>query len=545
MDDTRPLLSLPTRLARGEATVFFIGSLVCLWSLLLLSCGKRGDPLPPLRLFPAAPEQVKISQRGPFIALEWTAPVRNRDGSEDIQLEAAEVLRRVMEIPPPPPPPPPPTPVAESSQETIEDPSLTESAEVEAEGEKPPEEETTSPDQPESEEPEATPSKPQLTESVDPSEQAGEESAESETTSPTSPSTLVPDEPTPPPPPPFAEEATVIATVESVQGGEALAFRDPWDPEWEGMRVQYAVRYINKKGRRGIQSPVKNIDPLPPIDPPVGVTTEIEEGLVRLRWSPIEPSDENDLSFHFNVYRKSGEEIYPRDPLNGEPIDGVLYEDRTTSFDQEYCYVVRSVAIHPEPEPEPEIETSPELAEEATEATEEEQTTETTETVPDEQEPETQGEPAPGETAETASGEVVEPTSGETLQAAPQPPPVAAQKALVESVDSEEVCLTPKDTYPPPAPGNLFAVEVSDGILLSWDDVPSTDLGGYLVYRSEDDDGPFELVTEQPVPLASYTDRTAEPGILYYYRVSAVDRAEPRNESPHSRVASARAEQRP
>ncbi len=541
---------LPFRPVRRDAALVCIFLLVCLWALVLLSCGKRGDPLPPLRLFPAAPEQFTIAQRGPFVALEWTAPVRNRDGSEDIQLEAAEVLRRVMEIPPPPLPP---APALESSLDAVEDPSLlepteeAESARETVEGEQPPGEATASPVQPEAEQPEVTPSKEQPTEPAEPSEQADEEPAESETTSQTDPSTVAPAEQAPPPPLPFAQEATIIATVESVQGGEVLTFRDPWDPEWEGMRVEYAVRYINRKGRTGVQSPVKRIDPLPPIDPPGSVTAEIEEGFVRLRWSPVEPADENDFSFLFNVYRRSGADVYPRDPLNGEPIEGALYEDRSTSYNQEYCYVVRSVAVYAEPEPvpesvpEPEMETVPEVGE----ATEEEPATEATEPVPGETEPEVTSEPTPGEPAEAVSEEAVEPALGETALAAPPPPPVAVERALIESIDSEEVCLTPKDTYPPPAPGNLFAVEVSDGILLSWDDVPAADLGGYLVYRSDDAEGPFEPVTEQPVPLASYTDRTTEPGVVYYYRVSAVDRADPWNESPRSRVASARSAERP
>lgn len=549
MDATRPLPSLPSRPVRSDTTLFCVFLLVCLWSLILLSCGKRGDPLPPLRLVPAAPEQVKIAQRGPFVTLEWTAPVRNRDGSEDIQLEAAEVLRRVMEIPPPPPPPPPPAPAVESSLEPVEGPSLPEPTEEAApakepvEGERRPREETASPVQPETEEPEATPSKEKLAE---PSEQAGEESTESETTSQTTPSVVAPAEQAPPPPPPFAQEATVIATVESIQGGEVLTFRDPWDPEWEGKRVQYAVRYINRKGRTGVQSPVKKIDPLPPIDPPRGVTTEIEEGLVRLRWIQEEPAEEEEFLTLFNIYRRSGADLYPREPLNGEPLEETLFEDRTATYGQEYCYAVRSVAIPPEPE----IAEAADPLEATTEEVEEEPATEevgVAETVSDKAATEEATEPSAGETEELVSEEAGVAAADQTVPEAPAPQsaPVSVEKPLIESVDSEEVCLTPKDTYPPPAPGNLFAVEVSDGILLSWDDVPALDLGGYLVYRSEDDDGPFELVTKQPVPLASYTDRTTEPGVVYYYTVRAVDRAEPWNESPRSRVASARSEERP
>jgi fibronectin type 3 domain-containing protein len=87
----------------------------------------------------------------------------------------------------------------------------------------------------------------------------------------------------------------------------------------------------------------------------------------------------------------------------------------------------------------------------------------------------------------------------------------------------------------------LFAVASSEGILLSWREVDASDLKGYRVYRAERRQGPFELLTQESIRLESFTDRSVEAGEEYYYKVSAVDREEPPNESPHSPVVGARA----
>ena len=55
--------------------------------------------MPPLRPVPGAVEQLRIAQRGSSILLEWEAPSRNRDGTEPVELEEAELLRRVVAIP--------------------------------------------------------------------------------------------------------------------------------------------------------------------------------------------------------------------------------------------------------------------------------------------------------------------------------------------------------------------------------------------------------------------------------------------------------------
>jgi fibronectin type 3 domain-containing protein len=103
------------------------------------------------------------------------------------------------------------------------------------------------------------------------------------------------------------------------------------------------------------------------------------------------------------------------------------------------------------------------------------------------------------------------------------------------------VCVTPLDTFAPKTPDDVFAVTSSGGILLSWREADASDLAGYRVYRAERSEGPYELMTPEPIRLGSFMDRNVEPGVEYHYKVSAVDRAEPENESPQSASESARA----
>jgi hypothetical protein len=177
--------------------------------------------------------------------------------------------------------------------------------------------------------------------------------------------------------------------------------------------------------------------------------------------------------------------------LNSQAAATPDFLDPSFEFGSKWCYVVRTVFI-PRPE-EPAVPETPEEGEEA---------------------PVSDAVPTPG------------------------PPP-----ALIESLDSEEICITPRDTFAPPTPGNVIAVDVSEGILLSWDSVEADDLAGYLVYRATDDDGPFDVLTPEPLPVASYTDREVEPGVEYHYAVSSVDGSEPRNESPRSPAVAALAPQ--
>jgi hypothetical protein len=108
----------------------------------------------------------------------------------------------------------------------------------------------------------------------------------------------------------------------------------------------------------------------------------------------------------------------------------------------------------------------------------------------------------------------------------------------ISSPPSEEICLTPEDRFPPPAPSGLVAVPSSGAVLLSWREVDAPDRKGYRVYRGATPDGPFELLAE--VAGSSYADGAAAPGETYFYSVTAIDDAPEINESPRSEVAEAR-----
>jgi len=107
------------------------------------------------------------------------------------------------------------------------------------------------------------------------------------------------------------------------------------------------------------------------------------------------------------------------------------------------------------------------------------------------------------------------------------------QKA--ESDLSDEVPITPEDTFPPGAPTGLRAVAAPRSIELSWDRNPEPDLAGYRIYRAAGSGELIKIADTGEIP--SYSDPNVEPGKTYRYTVTAFDRAN--NESAHSSLAEA------
>jgi fibronectin type 3 domain-containing protein len=105
-----------------------------------------------------------------------------------------------------------------------------------------------------------------------------------------------------------------------------------------------------------------------------------------------------------------------------------------------------------------------------------------------------------------------------------------------ESVDSSALEVDPRDVYAPAAPTGL-AVSAEGGVMkLFWFPNDETDLAEYKVYRSESETGEFaEMGTVAPSE-SSYVDQAVKPGVRYYYCLTAVDNAEPPNESSRSDV---------
>lgn len=112
----------------------------------------------------------------------------------------------------------------------------------------------------------------------------------------------------------------------------------------------------------------------------------------------------------------------------------------------------------------------------------------------------------------------------------------------IESDDSAPAIVTPRDIFPPAAPQNVVAVilpgttpgsVVTD---LSWSINLETDLAGYRVYRSEQQGTRGAIITPDLLLAPAYRDTSVEPGHLYWYSVTAVDRAGNESE-PSSAVA--------
>jgi len=97
-------------------------------------------------------------------------------------------------------------------------------------------------------------------------------------------------------------------------------------------------------------------------------------------------------------------------------------------------------------------------------------------------------------------------------------------------------------TAPVPVPTGVLAHVLADGTIhVIWSPVAGGTIAGYNIYRATAATGPFARLTPTPLPSsgpAFYIDRTAQPGVTYYYVVRAVDVNG--QESPPSAVVTAR-----
>jgi hypothetical protein len=101
----------------------------------------------------------------------------------------------------------------------------------------------------------------------------------------------------------------------------------------------------------------------------------------------------------------------------------------------------------------------------------------------------------------------------------------------LESSASGAVTVAPRDTFPPAAPQGLVAALLpgaTPGTFvaeLSWSINLETDLAGYRVYRSEQENVKGQLLTVDLLLAPADRDTSVERGHRYWYTVTAVDRA--------------------
>jgi hypothetical protein len=107
----------------------------------------------------------------------------------------------------------------------------------------------------------------------------------------------------------------------------------------------------------------------------------------------------------------------------------------------------------------------------------------------------------------------------------------AAGPPRIESDRSEPATATYKDLLPPPTPAGLTALVETKAVRLVWDAVSASDLAGYRVYRREGAGHPPKeaseriLFTPQLLTVTNWRDTLPDPGIQYFYEVTAVDQS--------------------
>ena len=102
----------------------------------------------------------------------------------------------------------------------------------------------------------------------------------------------------------------------------------------------------------------------------------------------------------------------------------------------------------------------------------------------------------------------------------------------LESDDSEQREIVPKDVFPPAAPMGLVPVTGRDFIALSWEANREKDFAGYKVWRRVEEEAEDKLLTPQLLIENAYMDAAVEKGRRYRYAISSVDRNG--NESPRT-----------
>jgi hypothetical protein len=100
---------------------------------------------------------------------------------------------------------------------------------------------------------------------------------------------------------------------------------------------------------------------------------------------------------------------------------------------------------------------------------------------------------------------------------------VVSIEPLIESGDSNEVCLESRDVIPPAAPVGLTVLAGPDHTLvITWSPSHEADLAVYKLYRKVGTE-PAILIGSIPVGQTTHTDGTVSPGISYQYTLTAVD----------------------
>jgi hypothetical protein len=132
--------------------------------------------------------------------------------------------------------------------------------------------------------------------------------------------------------------------------GNIFVFQDPISqPDGSSLysaTFRYGVIFINKKNQAAGISNQVDITPVPIPLPPAGLSAEVSEDFITLKWRA--PSENMDGSkppriAGYNIYRAVGSPILPSTPVNSNPLEMPEFKDRDFQFDKSYYYAVVTV----------------------------------------------------------------------------------------------------------------------------------------------------------------------------------------------------------
>lgn len=102
----------------------------------------------------------------------------------------------------------------------------------------------------------------------------------------------------------------------------------------------------------------------------------------------------------------------------------------------------------------------------------------------------------------------------------------ASLNAAIETNESAPLIHTPKDTFPPVAPGPVTIASINSLVSLFWPLNQETDVAGYNIYRTDDEQtAPEKWIKLNPQlhRTASFRDDRVQVGKQYFYQITAVD----------------------
>lgn len=268
----------------------------------LVSCGKKGPPLPPLHLVPDVVTEIAARRVGSQVRLRFVLPAKNLNGPAPVNLERVELYAATIAA----------GAIAPPNRDFLTSKHVVGTIAVK-------------PITPEGETPATTEdARPAPGDVATFVEELTEEKLRPQYTQmpPPAPAAAPPGTGTPP----AAAAAKPVAT----------------PPQPAPLMRIYVIRGIARNGRAG-QASARIQVPLVPLPPaPTDVKVTFTEGAMTLGWTPPAVAADAKAAPGYNVYAADADV-----PLNAKPVTEAAFERQGVLFGKEECFVVRSVLQFP------------------------------------------------------------------------------------------------------------------------------------------------------------------------------------------------------